>query len=116
MQHDVEDRRAHEIARLTFAAGQVDGSSRALSYTFNVTNAGPHFAANLLLRLRAPDGTPVGETMHVEAILPGVPATQIIVDTPPGDQYRGPYKVEASWDDGRGRIVNFKTRLEVGLP
>jgi hypothetical protein len=115
VERDRDQRREAQAARLTVTPREVDGSSRSISYTFEITNAGPHFTTNLLLRLRGQDGKLAGETWHREAILPGTPAVAVTVETPPRDRFHGPYTVEASWEDGRGRVVR-NIGLEVGSP
>jgi hypothetical protein len=104
-----EERELEKRARLTITPGARGSSSNGISFTLNVTNAGPHFAGNVLLRLRGEDGRVAGEAWHREPVLPGSPSVEIVVETPPPDRYFGPYKVEPSWDDGRGRIVGTAT-------
>lgn len=110
-----EERELEKRARLTITTGGRESSSHGISFKLKVANAGPHFATNVLLRLRGPNGQIAGEAWHREPILPGDPSVEIAVETPPPDRYFGPYKVEPSWDDGRGRIVGTP-EIEVGRP
>lgn len=110
-----EERELQKRARLTIVPGARESSAHGISFTLNVTNAGPHFASNLLLRLRGQDGQIAGEAWHREPVLPGSPAVAVVVVTPPPDRYFGPYDVEPSWEDGRGRIVGTPT-LTVARP
>jgi hypothetical protein len=105
VEREREERELSKRARLTIIPGARDSSSHRIAFTFNVTNAGPHFASNLLLRLRGPDGQIAGETWHPAPILAGDPPISIVVETPPPERYFGPYDVGPSWEDGRGRIV-----------
>lgn len=113
--HAREEREREKRARLTVTEGGKESGTSGIVFRLSVTNAGPHFASNVLLRLRAADGQPVGERMHEEPIMPGSPPVTIAVHTPPPDRYSGPYDVEVSWDDGRGRIVGSKA-LTVARP
>jgi hypothetical protein len=108
-------RLASERARLTVTKGAVDSSSRSIAYSLSVTNAGPRYATNVLLRLRDRDGRLAGETIRVEPILDGTTAT-IVVETPPRENYHGPYTVDLSWDDGRGRSQTTLRNVVLELP
>jgi hypothetical protein len=104
---DREDREREQLARLTVTPKQQASSSEAMILTFTVTNAGPRFATNILLRLRGEreEGPRLaGETCHDEPVLAGT-SIEIAVETPPPERYFGPYTVQASWEDGRGRML-----------
>ncbi len=115
----VEEARSHRLAaeraRLTITRGPVEGSERAIAYTLKVTNAGPRFAANVLLRLRDRQGRIAGETMRAEPILDGA-TIEIVVETPPRERYHGPYQIDLSWDDARGRSQTILHEPVLALP
>jgi hypothetical protein len=115
VEREREERELSKRAGLTITPGASESSSHRIAFMFNVTNSGPYFASNVLLRLRGSSGRIAGEAWHRDPILPGAPPVAIVVDTAPPARYFGPYDVDPSWDDGRGRVIGT-TEVTVARP
>jgi hypothetical protein len=115
VERDREEREIAKRANLKMTPGSSSSSPQEITFDVLVANAGPHFASDLLVRLRDADGHIVGESSHREPLLAGAPSVRIAVHTPPPDRYTGPYDAELSWLDGMGRVIGGQ-KLSLAKP
>jgi len=70
VERDREEREIAKRANLKMTPGSSSSSPQEITFDVLVANAGPHFASDLLVRLRDADGHIVGESSHCEPLSP----------------------------------------------